>query len=477
MRKIKFYLKRKLSFLSINFLLIFLVNSLEANTQKYQTQFEEIALEIWNYAELGYKEYKSSELLQKSLEKEGFLIRKEAAGIPTAFIAEFGKGYPVIGILGEFDALPGINQSTSPFREELKNKSSGHACGHHLFGAASAWASVALKNWLSKNNIKGTIRFYGTPAEEGGSGKVYMTRSGLFEDVDVVLHWHPGSSNKAGARTSNANKSAKFTFKGISAHAASAPEKGRSALDGVESMNIMVNMMREHIPQDSRIHYVITKGGLAPNVIPDTAEVYYYVRNPEKDVVESLFKRVVKAAEGAALGTETNVTYEVMHGNYSLLPNETLQRLIHEKLLNRGGIKFSQNEIKYAQTIYDSLIEPSQEVGDQEKILPYKITHGYGSTDVGDVSWNVPTGGFNTATWVPGTSAHSWQAIAAGGTSIGLKGMKLAAEVLFDTGKHIYLNNSIVVEANKELELKTGKDFSYYPLLGDRDPPLKYREN
>ena len=448
-----------------------------ANINKHQSQFEKAALQIWDFAEVGYQEFKSSSLLQSNLAQEGFSIQKEVAGMPTAFIAEFGSGYPVIGILGEFDALPGLAQSTSPFKEKYKNNRSGHACGHHLFGAGSAWAAVALKEWLENSKTSGTIRFYGTPAEEGGSGKVYMTREGVFNDTDIILHWHPGSSNDARASTSNANKSAKFLFRGISAHAASAPDKGRSALDGVESMNIMVNFMREHIPQDSRIHYVITKGGLAPNVIPDIAEVYYYVRHPERKVVETLFERVVKAAEGAALGTETSVSYEVMHGNYSLLPNETLQKLIHENLVKRGGIDYSDQEEDYATKIYSTLINPKQSLGDQKNILSYQISHGYGSTDVGDVSWNVPTGGLRTATWVPGTPAHSWQAVASGGTSIGTKGMKLAAEVLFETGKYIYLNHSIIEKARKELDKKVGEDFIYKPLLGDRSPPLNYREN
>ena len=248
----------------------------------HQLQFEDVALKIWDHAELGYQENKSSQLLSQELEKEGFKITKGVAGIPTAFVAEFGSGGPVIGILGEFDALPGLAQTNSPFKEVANNETgAGQACGHHLFGAASAWAAVSVKEWLVKNNVEGTIRFYGTPAEEGGSGKVYMVREGLFDDVDVVLHWHPDSVNSANPRTSNSNKSAKFTFNGISAHAAGAPEKGRSALDGVEAMNMMVNMMREHVPQESRMHYVITKGGLAPNVVPDLAEVYYYARKPE----------------------------------------------------------------------------------------------------------------------------------------------------------------------------------------------------
>jgi len=449
--------------------------NLEKLIEKHQGQFEEAALKIWDYAEVGYQEYKSSDLLKEKLLKEGFTLKSNLANIPTAFVAEYGQGFPVIAILGEFDALPGVAQSSSPFKESYKNNKAGHACGHHLFGAGSAWASVAIKEWLIENNHKGTIRFYGTPAEEGGSGKVYMAREGIFNDVDIILHWHPGSTSHASPRTSNSNKSAKFRFKGISAHAASAPDKGRSALDGVESMNMMVNLMREHVPQESRIHYVITKGGLAPNVIPDDAEVYYYVRHPKRQVVEKLFDRVVKAAEGAALGTETDMTFEVIHGNYSLMPNDILQRVMHEKLVNLGGISYSQEEKKYAKKIYETLLNPTAEIGDQTNILSYKPRHGYGSTDVGDVSWLVPTAGARIASWVPGTSAHSWQAVASGGTTIGLKGMKLAAQVLSETASEIYLNPSIATEAKKELNRKVGKNFNYVPLLGDREPPLNYR--
>ena len=318
--------------------LILLANNVNSDDilisiDKHKAKFENVALQIWDYAELGYLEKNSSSLLASSLEDEGFTIKRGLAGIPSAFIAEFNNGGPVIGILGEFDALPGLAQTTSPFKEVANNSNgAGHACGHHLFGAASAWAAVVIKEWIVKNNIQGTIRFYGTPAEEGGSGKVYMVREGLFNDVDIVLHWHPDDSNSANSRTSNSNKSAKFTFSGISAHAAGSPEQGRSALDGVEAMNHMVNMMREHIPQESRIHYVITKGGLAPNVVPDLAEVYYYVRHPEMSVVEDLFLRVVNTANGAALGTDTKMSYEVMHGNFSLLPNDTLQKIVHKNL-------------------------------------------------------------------------------------------------------------------------------------------------
>ena len=453
-------------------------SQIDQSINNHKKQFSDVALEIWNHAEMGYQEIKSSNLLASELEKEGFKITKNVADIPTAFIAEYGSSGPIIGILGEFDALPGLAQSNSPFKEVVDNGTgAGHACGHHLFGAASAWAAVVVKEWIESNGIKGRVRFYGTPAEEGGSGKVYMVREGLFDDVDIVLHWHPDDVNSANSRTSNSNKSAKFTFSGISSHAAGAPEQGRSALDGVESMNMMVNMLREHIPQESRIHYVITKGGLAPNVVPDLAEVYYYVRHPEMRMVEELFNRVVKTAEGAAIGTDTKMTYEVMHGNYSLLPNDVIQKIMHKNLTSFGGIKYSDKENDYAKTIYKTFLKPTMEIGSQEFVSDYTTSHSYGSTDVGDVSWVVPTAGIRTATWVPGTAAHSWQAVASGGTSIGLKGTELAAKTISATAIEIFSNPEIIQQAKQELESRVGKSFKYKALLGDRKPPLNYRVN
>ena len=450
-------------------------SSLNLSINKHQKTFEDAAMQIWDWAEVGYQEYKSADLLKQELIANGFSIQSGIADIPTAFIAEYSNGGPVIGILGEYDALPGLMQTTSPFKEIKEDSVAGHACGHHLFGAASAWAAVAIKEWLVRTKTKGTIRFYGTPAEEGGSGKVYMVRAGLFDDVDAVLHWHPSSSNAANAESSNSNKSAKFKFSGISAHAAGSPHKGRSALDGVEAMNMMVNMMREHIPQESRIHYVITKGGLAPNVIPDVAEVYYYVRNPRREKVKEIFNWVVKAAEGAAMGTETTMKYEVMHGNYSKLPNHTLQKIMYDNLVKRGGVKYSDKEKVYAEEIYKTMLSPGSKIGDQEKVSPYRSSHTYGSTDVGDVSWVVPQAGLRTATWVPGTAGHSWQGVAAGGTSIGLKGTKLAAQVLADTAQDLFKDPTIINSAKREYQERVGVNFEYYPLLGEREPPLDYR--
>ena len=253
-------------------------------------------------ADFGYLEFESSRLLQETLSLEGFEIEAGVAGIPTAFVASYGSGRPVVALLGEFDALPGISQAVSPLRDPLAEQAAGHACGHHLFGVGSAAAAIAAKEWLSSAATPGTIRYYGTPAEEGGSGKVYMVREGLFDDVDVVLHWHPSDENDASPQTSLANRSAKFRFYGLSSHASSAPHVGRSALDGVEAMNYMVNLMREHIPSTARIHYVITAGGNAPNVVPDYSEVFYYVRGSNAAQVESLWIRVLAAAQGAAEG-------------------------------------------------------------------------------------------------------------------------------------------------------------------------------
>src|SRR5215203_2671540 len=277
----------------------------EGSIQNIQLQYplyKDISLQIWNYAEVGYKEVKSSALLQKTLGDNGFDVKAGVAGIPTAFVATYGSGNPVIGILAEYDALPGLSQEATPEKKSIAGKDAGHACGHHLFGTASVAAGIQIKKLIEQKKLLGTVKVFGTPAEEGGSGKVYMVRAGLFNDVDIVLHWHPGSENKVTMTSALANSSAKFRFRGVSAHASSAPEKGRSSLDAVEAMNYMVNMMREHMPQAARIHYVITNGGRAPNVIPDFAEVYYYVRHPDKTIVKQLFDRVVKAANGAATG-------------------------------------------------------------------------------------------------------------------------------------------------------------------------------
>lgn len=443
---------------------------------KKSDTYGQIAQQIWEFAEMGYQEVKSAELLQKTLEDEGFSINTGVAHIPTAFIAEFGSGSPVIAIMGEYDALPGLSQEAIAEKKSA-GKAAGHACGHHLFGTASAAAAIAVKDWMTANNTKGTVRFYGTPAEEGGSGKVYMVRAGLFSDVDVALHWHPSSQNAASAGAALANKSAKFRFYGVSAHAAGSPEKGRSALDGVEAMNSMVNMMREHIDEKARIHYVITDGGKAPNVVPDFAEVYYYARHNTRDVVISIFDRIVNAAKGAALGTGTTMDYEMIGGTHELLPNLTLQKRMHDNLSKIGGITYTPQEKEFANKIAVSLGQDGVDIEKAKSVQPYRTeAKAYGSTDVGDVSFAVPTVGMGTATWVPGTPAHSWQAVAAGGTSIAKKGMMVAAKTLTLTAIDLFSDSDLVKKAKEEFMERRGADFQYIPLLGDRAPALDYRK-
>jgi len=435
-----------------------------------------LAQQLWEFAELGYLETKSSGLMQSELAAEGFDIQSGIADIPTAFVAEWGEGGPVIAILAEMDALPGINQSAAPTRDRVAGKNAGHACGHNLFGAGSLTAALAVKEWLEATGTPGRIRLYGTPAEEGGSGKVYMTRAGLFDDVDVAIHWHPDDENSAAARTSLANRSAKFRFSGVSAHAAGAPERGRSALDGVEAMNMMANMMHEHIPQDARMHYVITSGGNAPNVVPDFAEVFYYVRHPDPEGVEQIWSRLEDAARGAAMGTGTEVDWEIIHGNNPLLVNETLARAMQQNLETVGGVTHSAEERAWAEQMQQSLGDAAKPLDSVAEIQPYGRNLGYGSTDVGDVSWATPTVGVRTATWVPGTSAHSWQAVAASGHSTGHKGAQVAAKAMALMAVDLFTDPELREAARAEFDEARGEDYSYRSLLGDRDPPLDYRK-
>ncbi|HEV2354988.1 MAG TPA: amidohydrolase [Puia sp.] len=399
-----------------------------SDIQSKYDRYKAIALQIWNYAEVGYKEVKSSALLQKTLSDNGFSVKSGVAGIPTAFVASYGSGTPVIGILAEFDALPGLSQQAVPEKMPVEGQQAGHGCGHNLFGTASTAAAIEIRDLIAQKKLSGTIRVYGCPAEEGGDGKVYMVRAGLFNDVDVVIHWHPGNANSVTMNSMLAMKSAKFRFHGLAAHAAASPDKGRSALDGVESMDYMVNMMREHIPQETRIHYVITNGGKAPNVVPDFAEVYYYVRHPKKDEVIRIFDWVVAAAKGAALGTQTSVDYEVIGGTHELLINRALAEDMQANLQQVGG-----------------------------------------------VSYAVPTVGLEAATWVPGTPAHSWQAAACGGMEIGFKGMMVAAKTMALTAIDCYLRPQLIARARQEFKMDKGA-YQYQALLGDRKPALNYRD-
>lgn len=436
-----------------------------------------LAHEIWNLAELGFQETESTALLQNKLKSEGFRLETGVAGMPTAFIASWGEGQPVIGILAEFDALAGMAQEAVPYRQE-KEGPAGHACGHHLFGAGSSAAAIAVKNWMQANRIRGTVRLYGTPAEEGGGGKVYMVRAGLFNDVDAVLHWHPGARNAANPRTTLAAVSINFKFYGVSAHAAGGPWRGRSALDGVEAMNYMANLMREHVTPETRIHYAITQGAKVPaNIVPDYAESQYIIRHPDMKELKSLIARILKTAEAAALGTETRMEYEIITGYYNILPNIPLAEAMYNNLERVGGVVYTAEERAFALKIMESF--PDEKVTPDSAATVQAFSRstafqGGGSSDVGDISWVTPTAGLSAATWTPGTVAHSWQAVAAGGTTIGRKGMMVAAKTIALTAMDLFTRPELLLEAKKELQTRTGTDFKYEALLGDREPPLDY---
>jgi aminobenzoyl-glutamate utilization protein B len=447
-----------------------------ARIQQQESHYSAIAQKIWNFAEVGYKEKQSSALLQETLKQAGFTIESSVAGIPTAFVATYGQGKPVIGIMAEYDALPGLSQDSIPTKRSLGG-ASGHACGHHLFGTGSSAAAIAIKEWLKETGGKGTIKLYGCPAEEGGSGKVYMVREGLFNDADVMLHWHPSDANSVGVGSSLANKTGKFRFYGLSSHAAASPERGRSALDAVEAMDFMANMMREHVPSSTRIHYVITNGGKAPNIVPDYAEVYYYVRSPKRDIVTDVWNRLEKAAEGAALGTGTRYELEVIGGVYEILPNDNLASVMNSNLTTVGGYTLNPTELAFAKQIQQTPGMLPTDLASTSSVVPGRPDpSGGGSTDVGDVSWVVPTIGLGTATWVPGTTAHSWQAVAAGGMSIGKKGMMVAAKTIAATAMDLFKNPALIDAAKAEWTKRKGAEFKYKALLGDRKPALNYRD-
>jgi aminobenzoyl-glutamate utilization protein B len=448
---------------------------------QHAAHFSETSRTIWEYAELGYQEQKSSALLQRELQAAGFRLQASVADEPTAFVATYGQGQPVIGILGEFDALPGLSQTATPDRSPVVADAPGHACGHNLLGAGAALAAVALKEYMERNHVPGTLRYYGTPAEEGGNGKVYMIRAGLFRDVDVVLQWHPSAENAVSNGGALAMNSARFLFHGVAAHAAVAPDRGRSALDAVMLMGNGIEFLREHIPSNSRIHYVITNGGAAPNIVPDTAELYLYARNPSSEVLSGVWDRILKIGQGAALMTETTLDVREAGGTTNVLPNDPLSRAAQRNLEEVGGFRYTAEEKHFAQELQKSL--PAGGAGDLDSTALIQALRrpdpnaAAASTDVGDVSWNVPTIGFTTATFVPGVAAHTWQAAASAGMSIGQKGMIVAAKALAVTGADLFSDRQLVLDAKSDFRRQMeGKTYQSVIPTGQK-PPLKYRNN
>ena len=411
---------------------------------------------IWNHPEVGLQERRAADELVTLLERHGFRVQRGVAGMPTAFVATAGSGRPIVGILAEYDALPGTSQAASPDRRRRETEpenDAGHACGHSVFGTASAGAAAAAWDVAQAAGISGTIRVYGTPAEETGIGKVYMARAGLFDDLDAAFHWHAGDKTRVGFATSKTVISVKYRFEGTSAHSSMSPEAGRSALDAVELMNVGVNFLREHLPEDARIHYVITDGGGQPNVVPPTAEVWYYLRADRHTDAERMLERVRNIAQGAALMTATTTHERIDSDAFELLPNEPLSKLLQRHLERIGPPQFDAAEREFAARTQVDLEETqARPLAEEVDPLPDTPWHIRASTDVGNVSWAVPTGGINVACYTWGAPGHSWQVVACTGMSIGEKGMLVAARTLAGATLELLASPALVVEARRDFE-------------------------
>lgn len=449
-----------------------------------------ISDKVWEFAELGLTEFQSSTLLAGELEKHGFRVDRGIGGMPTAFVATWGEGKPVIGIMGEYDALPGLSQKKVPRKEPLGEGKPGHGCGHNIHGTSGMAAAIAVKETMQKYNMKGTIKFFGCPAEENFSGKVYMVRDGYFNNVDAVISHHPGSMNRASLISSLAVNSVKFHFHGKASHAGGSPEQGRSALDAVELMNMGVNYLREHVIQDARIHYTIEKGGHQPNIVPSYARSWYYIRAPERDQLEFIYNWILDIAQAAAKMTRTEVKTEFLEGSYNLIPNRTISELIVKNMRDIGLPKYTSEDLKFGEEIADTIsretkvtqLKKSKRPGwerlvdklvDDEVPDPWgegEVSHG--STDVADVSWQAPTVEFSTATWVLGTPAHSWQAVAQSGVGIGHSSLIFAAEVMAGTVLDLITDDEALNQAIEEHRERIHNKEYQCPIPPDRKPPL-----
>lgn len=440
-----------------------------------------IAQEIWDNPETAYNEKFASKRQSSVLQEAGFKIKADLEGLPTAFIAEYGEGRPIFGVLGEYDALPGLSQKKSSRPEPIEIEGAGHGCGHNLLGTAGVGAVLAIKNAIDEGQIKGTVRYYGCPAEEA-AGKVYMASQGVFDDLDACLSWHPACMNAVWGCSFLAVNSVKFDFTGIAAHAAAAPHLGRSALDGVELMNVGANYLREHIDEKARIHYTITNGGGKPNIVPAKASVWYYIRAPKRAQVAEIYERLVKIAKGAAMMTETEVDIKILSGCCDVLPNEVLGALMHINMLEAGPPQYTEEERKFAEELAESF-EPGQKEKVMktyfatEDVIKMTLHEGIakvndknevmaGSTDVGDVSWIAPFAQITAAAWPVGTAAHTWQSCASSGSGIGYSAMLFAAKAIAGTLYDLFMEDGTILKKVKEefaVKTKNNKYKSFMP--------------
>lgn len=447
---------------------------------------------IWKSAELGYQELESARAHIDYLKSAGFAVREGVAGIPTAFVAEAGQGGPIIGILGEFDALSGLSQQSMALScqpsSEISN-GNGHGCGHHLLGTSAHYAAVAVKDYLAQRGLPGTVRFYGCPAEEGGWGKTYMARAGLFNDLDAALTWHPGVFNGVMNYEALAVKQAYFRFTGISAHAGASPHLGRSALDALELMNVGVNFLREHMLPDARVHYAITDaGGVAPNVVQPKAEALYMIRAPHNKDVSELYERVCAIAQGAALMTGCQMEVEIHSACSNIVLNTVLNELMHGKLSELGVPRYEDDELGFAASIHGTVRPEEIEMAGRmlqaawrnpkplfegvEPLDSKRPVRIHGSTDVGDVSWVTPTAQCMTACFAFGTSPHSWQWVSQGKSPIAHKGMLLAAKTIAATALELFAKPELLAAAKSELAERLGGKSYECPIPEGVNPPL-----
>ncbi|HEY8508840.1 MAG TPA: amidohydrolase [Steroidobacteraceae bacterium] len=436
---------------------------------RHAKQLISMSDQIWQYAETALREHRSSKLLADYAAKQGFRVERNVSGMPTAFIASYGSGRPIIGVMGEYDALPGLSQKAEPQQSPLVEGAAGHACGHNMFGPASLGAAIAIKELIQAGRLKGTVRFYGTPAEEDVGGKTYMARDGHFNDLDAVLAWHPGDENEVDRNPNQAIVDLRVEFHGTASHAAADPWNGRSALDAAELFTHGINLMREHIKPSSRIHYTIAAGGDVPNVVPPYAKVWLWLRDWQRSEVEALLVRVRKLAEGAATMTETSSSVTIQNGNWEWLLNQTGADLLQQNLEWLGPPSYTEEEQTFARKIQKAFGVP--EVGMDTNVAPVHREPEGGSTDVGDVSWVVPALHVTIATAPKGTPYHSWGMVAAGGMSIGHKGMLLASRVLAATMVDLYERPEALKAVRAEFETKKG-DVVFKAWIPDGPPPL-----
>ncbi|MGJ9386046.1 M20 family metallopeptidase [Salipaludibacillus sp. CF4.18] len=444
--------------------------------------FIDVSNNIWDYAETSFEENRSAELLCKRLEEQGFKVKKGISGMDTAFVGSYGSGKPVVAILGEYDALAGLSQQKGvSVKSPIVQGANGHGCGHNLLGTGSFAAAVAVKEYMEKHHLPGTVRYYGCPAEESGDGKTFMVRDGVFADVDFALTWHPAPVNGIAVMNALATYQVYFKFKGRAAHAAAAPHLGRSALDAVELMNVGVNYLREHIIQDARIHYAVTNtGGFSPNVVQSEAEVLYLIRAPKVPQVDEIFQRVRKIAEGAALMTETEVDFVFDSGTSNIIQNATLDRIMEENFKRLGCAEFSEEEKKFARDIRETLSEAEKNDVRGKGLADKELTEVFisqefqkqmtGSTDVADVSWVTPTAQCLTTCVANGTSLHTWQAVAQVGSSIGHKGMWQAGKVMAATTVEILQDGQLLINVKEDFKA-TLEDETYMCPIPDEVKP------